>query len=96
MIALGIFAVCINVQSFADLVKLLASSLSCGSDSAVLFRMGQYEKKVLVLHFSFPYSSQSFEFWETEQRITVFLILELVFMRTKVMFEEEHLAHVKL
>jgi len=44
MKALGIFAVCINVQSFGDLITLLASSLSCGSDSAVLFRMGQHEK----------------------------------------------------
>lgn len=45
MIALGIFALCVNVQSFGVLIKVLPSSLCCGSDSAVLFRMGQRGKK---------------------------------------------------
>lgn len=63
MIALGIFAVCINVQSFGDLVNLLTSSPSCGSDSAVLFKMGQHEKEVLVLHFCLLISMQQTKFW---------------------------------
>lgn len=49
MIARGTSAVCINVQSFGDLIKLLASSLSWGSDSAATFRKGQQE--VPGLHF---------------------------------------------
>lgn len=59
MIILGIFTVCINTQSFGDLVKLLASSLSRDSDGAVLVRMGQHEKKPFCLWIS----TQQPKFW---------------------------------
>lgn len=56
MIILGILAVCINVQSFGDLVKLLALSLSYDSDAAVLVSM---KKKPFYLWISI----QQPKFW---------------------------------
>lgn len=58
MIALSIFVVCINVRSFRDLVKLIASSLPCGSDCAVRKK----KKKVLTLYFCLLVSIEQLKF----------------------------------
>lgn len=48
MLILSILAVCINAQSFGDLVKLLASSLSRDSDAAILVSVKKKKRKALL------------------------------------------------